>query len=310
MTRLKSVLFVLAAGIASACSQPQGVANAAPSDPPAPYVLKDTEVRKLHADSLNRDYQIFVSLPASYASRPDHRFPVIFVADADYAFPLVRSITRRVGDQGRGLEEAVIVGLSYADGDTPEFSRRRDYTPTPNGPKSSTTSDMPGRKPVHGEAEGYRRFIADQVFPLVARTYRVDMNRKIFAGHSYGSLLGVHMLLTEPTMFQRYILSSPSLWYDHRVMFVREQAYARGHKDLPAKVFLTIGGFETVKPGSNDPRYNKDDDMVADTLAFERVLKSRNYPGLEVQAMVIPDEDHLTVNPVSYTRGLVWALKP
>lgn len=310
MTRLKSVLFVLAAGIASACSQPQGVANAAPSDPPAPYVLKDTEVRKLHADSLNRDYQIFVSLPASYASRPDHRFPVIFVADADYAFPLVRSITRRVGDQGRGLEEAVIVGLSYADGDTPEFSRRRDYTPTPNSPKSSTTSDMPGRKPVHGEAEGYRRFIADQVFPLVARTYRVDMNRKIFAGHSYGSLLGVHMLLTEPTMFQRYILSSPSLWYDHRVMFAREQAYARSHKDLPAKVFLTIGGFETVKPGSNDPRYNKDDDMVADTLAFARVLKSRNYPGLEVQAMVIPDEDHLTVNPVSYTRGLVWALKP
>ena len=75
-------------------------------------------------------------------------------------------------------------------------------------------------------------------------------------------------------------------------------------------MLLTIGGFETVKPGSNDPRNNKDDDMVADTLAFERVLKSRRYPGLEVQSMVIPDEDHLTVNPVSYTRGLVWALKP
>jgi pimeloyl-ACP methyl ester carboxylesterase len=45
---------------------------------------------------------------------------------------------------------------------------------------------------------------------FVAGHYRADMGEKIYAGHSYGGLIGVHVLLTEPDMFQRYVLGSPS----------------------------------------------------------------------------------------------------
>jgi hypothetical protein len=126
-------------------------------------------------------------------------------------------------------------------------------------------------------------------------------------GHSYGGLLGAHFLFTQPTTFSHYILGSPSLWFDKRHMFEVEQRYAAAHKDLPANVFLYIGAFETVKAG--DPRYS-DTDMVGDMRRFEQVLRGRGYPGLTIASTVIDEEDHLTVFPSGFTRGIKRALPP
>lgn len=262
-----------------------------------PYTLENTEVVSVSAKELKREYEVFVSFPESYKTSTK-RYPVVFVADPNYAFPMARALAARVGAHGKGLEEFILVGLSYAKGDTPDFSRRRDYTPGPAlDPKYK--SDMPGRDAVFGEAEGYRRFIADSVFPLIGKRYRADMDRKIFIGHSYGSLLGLHVLLTEPSMFSHYVLGSPSLWFGKRVMYEREQQYSATHKDLKAKVFFAVGELETGKDK---------DDMVGDLKEFERLLKSRKYPGLQVQSKVLADEDHLSVAPLIMTRGLKWAL--
>lgn len=284
-------------------------APAVVAPPPPAYALEGTEVCDLPSKMLGRDYQLYVYLPDSYAKEPTRNYPVLFVTDAPYAFPLIRSIARRVGDHGDGLRDFILVGLSYAKGDTPKFSRNRDYTPTAKGP-SDAESDMPGRAPLYGEAENYRRFIAGEVFPYVASHYRADMHEKIYAGHSYGGLFGVHMLLTEPGMFEHYILGSPSLQFDGKVMFERERAYAASHKDLSADVFMALGGYETVDPASPDRRYHNAVDMVRNAQAFERVLKSRHYPGLHIQSMVIGDEDHLTVFPTLITRGLRAMLAP
>jgi hypothetical protein len=272
------------------------ISTAALSQTAPPYSLDDTAVLTLHAKDLKRDYQILVSLPPSYKGSTK-RFPVVFVTDANYAFPLVRSLARRVGNNGRGLEEFILVGLAYASGDSPEFSRRRDYTPI-NPADNDYVSDMPGRKPQFGEAEGYRRFILADVFPLIEKNYRADMTRKVFAGHSYGSLLGLHVLFTEPSMFQQYVLGSPSLWYGKRMMFEREKAFAATHKDLKARIYFGVGGLETSSP----------DNMVADLKQFEALLKGRRYPGLQLESRVFADEDHLTVAPGIITRGLKWTL--
>jgi predicted alpha/beta superfamily hydrolase len=264
-----------------------------------PYTLTNTEVLSLNSKALKRDYEIFVSLPESYKTS-SRRYPVVFVADANYAFPVARALAARVGAHGRGLEEFILIGLSYARGDSPEYSRRRDYTPGPSL-ENGLRSDMPGRTPAFGEAEGYRRFIADEVFPLVAQHYRADMRRTIFSGHSYGSLLGLHILFTEPSMFSHYILGSPSLWYGKNLMFEREKAYAAGHKDLKANVFFAVGGLETGKG---------EDDMVGDLKRFTAALTARRYPGLRVASTVLADEDHLSVAPLIMTRGLKWALPP
>jgi predicted alpha/beta superfamily hydrolase len=267
-----------------------------------PYVLENTEVHDVPAPALKRDYQVFVSLPASY-NTSTKRYPVVFVVDANYAFPVVRALAARVGARGKHVEEFILVGLSYGKGDTAEYSRRRDYTPAAWTGKP-VTSDIPGRTPQFGESEGYRRYIASEVFPLIASRYRADMNRKIFAGHSYGSLLGLQILFTDPSMFSHYIMGSPSLWYGKYVMLGREKAYAATHKDLKANIYFAVGGLERPAPGVDD------DDMVADLRQFAATLQARRYPGLKISTTVFDDEDHLSVAPALLTRGLKWALPP
>ncbi|WP_449406206.1 alpha/beta hydrolase [Massilia phosphatilytica] len=230
-------------------------------------MLDETEVREVHARALNRDYQVFVALPDSYRSS-NRRYPVLFVTDANYAFPVARGIAQRLAKHA-GMEEVIVVGLSYAHGDTPVYSRRRDYTPAVPR-RQDYAADMPGRTPAFGEAQAYGRFIAADVFPLVAANYRADMSRKIFVGHSYGSLLGLQLLPSEPRTFDHYILGSPSLWFDQGVMFEREQDYAKGHNDMPASVFFGIGGRETLGKDRKRSRTEENADMVADLCRLRR----------------------------------------
>jgi predicted alpha/beta superfamily hydrolase len=269
----------------------------------APYVLEGTEVRSVRARELQRDYQIYVALPPSYA-KSGRSYPVVFVTDAPYAFPVTRAIAQRTSRKGHAVGEFILVGISYANGDTAEYSRRRDYTPAPTD-DATLVSDMPGREPKFGEAAAFARFITNEVFPLVAKQYRADMNRKTYIGHAYGSLLGLEMLLADSPAFEHYVLGSPSLWFGRRTMFEREKAYAATHKDLRASVFFAVGELESPRPGA---RPGRPGDGVRDMRAFAAALKSRNYPNLKVHTAVIQDEDHLTVAPAVITRGLRWAV--
>lgn len=276
------------------------LAGAAFAAPP-PYLIEGTEVRDVPSSSLKRDYQVYVALPDSYKGS-SRRYPVLFVTDANYAFPVTRNIAQRLNKHA-GMEEVIVVGLSYAKGDGAVFSRRRDYTPT-TPRRHAYRSDMPERAPAFGEAGAYGRYLVDEVMPMIAAHYRADMSRKIFVGHSYGSLLGLELLFTRPGSFEHYILGSPSLWYDQGVMFEREKAYAAKHKALPASVYFGIGATETLAPGKQRSRAEEDADMVADLREFDGLLRSRGYRGLVTRLDVFDGEDHASVFPFVLTRGL------
>lgn len=288
----------------SKTAQPQQQAPAplAEEKPPA-LELANTAVYELPANGSGRKYQVWVDVPASYADG-DKPYPVVFVTDALYAFPLVRSIRNLLGQHGRNIEDFILVGLPPEQGLTSKESRSRDYTPS--NPLLDPAHDKDDYTALHyGEAAAYRDYIESQVFPLIAAHYRADMSRKVFAGHSLGGLFGSYVLLTKPQMFQAYILGSPSLWFDKHEILKYEEAYAATHTDLPAKVMMYAGMYETIKPG---PRYFKDTDLLGNMQSFERTLKSHAYPSLSIGSQVITDEDHLTVFPSLISRGLLWAL--
>lgn len=286
-------------------------APAAARQPPAahansarPYVLPNTRVHPLPNTATGRKYEVWVDLPPSYFEN-DKPYPVVFATDSDYGFPLIRSLRRRIGAKGRNVEDFVLVGLSYGVGEASMPSKRRDYTPTdPFARSGAKPAGVYDRDSTYGQAAVYRDYIERDVFPLIAREYRVDMQRKVYVGHSFGGLFGTYVLLTKPDMFRSYILGSPSLWFDQRTMFDLEARYAETHRDLPAHVLLSIGAYETRGSG---PRH-LDTDMIGDMHRFERTLKSRGYSGLRIESEVLADEDHLTGLPRTITHGLLWAL--
>ncbi|WP_231689382.1 alpha/beta hydrolase [Achromobacter piechaudii] len=265
-----------------------------------PYEIADSEVWDVPDPVSQRGYQVFVALPPSYTKQPQRQYPVLYVTDADYAFPIIRQLGRRLNVEGPKIEEFILVGLSYGKGEDGGTSRQRDYTPTPNGPSTAPPNA------VHGQARAYQQYLRDQVKPFIANRYRADPARTIFLGHSYGALLGTQILFTEPGLFSSYILGSPSLWYDKRHAFKLEAAYAKQNQDLRAKVFLYVGAFEALRKG--DRRYNQTVDMVADNRALEAALQSRNYPSLTLKSAVLNDEDHLSVAPRGFTQGLKYLL--
>ncbi|APR53576.1 alpha/beta hydrolase [Sphingomonas koreensis] len=288
--------------------------NAAPSQPavtgqsgaPAQrgggqaYELLGTEVWDVPDPATGRSYQLFVSLPPSYGKEPQRRYPVLYVTDADYAFPVIRQIARRLNVEGPKIEEFILIGISYAKGDDPVASRRRDYTPTPNGP-----SDTPAGT-IHGEGAKHQAWLRDKALPFVTGRYRSAPGRGILLGHSYGGLLAAQILFSEPEMFGGYVLGSPSLWYDKRHMFGVEAAYAARHRDLKAKVFVYTGEYEALRRG--DSRYNQSADLVADSRELADTLRRRGYPGLTLEAEILNGEDHVSVAPRGFTRALKFLL--
>ncbi len=247
-----------------------------------------------------RGYQVFVALPPSYATHPQRRYPVLYATDADYAFPIIRQLSRRLNVEGPKIEEFILVGLSYGKGEDGGTSRQRDYTPTPNGPSTASPNA------IHGQAHAYQKYLREQVKPFVNAHYRTAPAKTIFLGHSYGALLGTQILFTEPGLFSSYILGSPSLWYDKRHALKLEAAYAKQNRDLSANVYLYVGSYEALRKG--DRRYNQTVDMVADNQALEAALKSRKYPSLKLKSTVLNDEDHLTVAPRGFMQGMKYLL--
>lgn len=262
-----------------------------------PYEIAGSQVWDVPDPKSGRQYQVFLSLPANYEKNPERKYPVLYVTDADYAFPLIRQINGRLNVEETRIDDFIVVGMSYSGGDSAMDSRRRDYTPTPNRPNSAPSTA------VHGQGPDYQVYLREQVKPFIEGRFRVDPARSALLGHSYGALLGVQILLSDPEMFSSYILGSPSLWYDDHYAFKLESEYAKNRKDLPARVYMYVGEYEAVKPG--DQRFNSQRDLVADMQEFERTLKSRKYQGLSVSSEVLNDEDHVTVAPRGFTHGLL-----
>ena len=260
-----------------------------------PYEIIGSEVWNVPDPTSGREYQVFVSVPPSYADAPGRRYPVLYVTDADYAFPLVRGIARRLNVEGPAVEEFILVGLSYAVEDDPVTSRRRDYTPT--WPRNAASA---GGDP-HGGADTYVAYLRDQVIPFVAGRYRSNEDRRMLLGHSYGALLATQVLFSEPELFSGYVLGSPSFWYDGNVMDGAERRYAAGHDDLDASVYMYVGEYE-------QPSHGKRYDMVGDARRMHATLRGRSYPSLRIRLDVLDDEDHLSVAPRGFTHGLKYLM--
>jgi len=244
------------------------------------YALEFSQVRQIHSEANNKDYELYIRLPNTYANTKTN-YPLIIINDIKYAFPIVSGMMHLMG--GVDIQEAIIVGISYSKGDNGDLSRRRDYTPT-------AMADRPGS----GHAKEYMQFIGQQIIPEIKKHYRVDDKNKVFVGHSYGGLLGAYILTHQPELFDHYVLGSPSLWYDDQVMFKMEADYAKQHKDMKANVAFFVGSNENnIRP------------MVDDLLAFEIQVRSRQYPNLNITVEVLQGETHYSVFPALLSKGLI-----
>jgi predicted alpha/beta superfamily hydrolase len=249
--------------------------------------LPNTEVRLMSAKSNDIAYKLYVSLPPSYADGKKS-YPVVFMLDADYSFALAKNISEHLSDRS-DLPELLLVAIAYDGPPQYRLHRTRDYTPT----HVPTGGYGPEYQKLSGGAPKFRSFLQGELIPFIEANYRVTKERTL-VGHSYGGLFGAWVLFTQPELFSHYILVSPSLWYDNKMMFRVEQEFAAKQRRLSAKVYLTVGSREV----------HVERNIVRDLQALTEQIKGHSYRGLSLQSRVMDDETHNTIFPLGLTRGL------
>lgn len=260
---------------------------------PQPYTLPHTETDTMTSQINKTTYVLYISRPRNPDSAT--KFPVVYALDADYSFALAHNIIEHFTDRGN-LPEMYIIGIAYPgasqDQTTYRQNRTRDYTPTHTleGGYSDEIQQFSGKAPQ------FLNFIEKELSPYIESRYPVKKDDKTLVGHSYGGLLATYAMLTKPGLFQRYIVVSPSYWYDNQMIFRLEQEFSATHSALPAKLFLCVGGMENP-PWTRTP-------MVRHMQLFAETLHEREYEGLQITSHVFAEETHNSVFPAALSRGL------
>ncbi len=252
------------------------------------HVLKS----KVHKKA-ERQFQISVALPLSYKNS-EQAYPVLYALDANGEFGLVAETARMLAMAGE-IPELIVVGIGYPTGGRFLYSvkyRTLDYTPT-KVPEEEKAEGLPDFLVPAGTggAQKFLQFMRKQLIPFIEKEYRVKTDERVLLGHSLGGLFTTYALFRANGLFQRFVIGSPSLWWDDRVMFKKEKRYAKKYKALPVRAFFSAG--------SNDT-----DRIVAALKDFIAVLKERNYADFQWKSHFFENETHISVVPVTISRGL------
>jgi predicted alpha/beta superfamily hydrolase len=250
--------------------------------------------------------EISVLEPFPGAAALGQKFPAIYVLDPSATLDIVVG-TKRLFDifSGGALPLTYVIGVGYADPDI-AGRRFRDFTPSvaalPNGIAPALPFGL-------GGASRYLAFIKDEIIPHLEATFPLAAHERALLGYSLSGLFAAHALFEHPEAFARYLIISPSLWWDDTAIFRSEEAWSQSHADLPAKVLFVVGDAEE-QPGG-DWRNNLPDDVVLPLKPVSHVralgerLASRRYAGLRMKTAFIPGGRHITVFPAAVGLGLV-----
>ncbi len=270
----------------------------------------NSELHMMDSQHTGREYRITVSLPLGYSSAPGEdwpfndtpdKWPVVYVLDGNWYSGMVTEIIRPMSWCG-STSDAIVVGIGYPEGQNSiesfreSFTRRNaDLTPVRDEAEEKSMEARHKRPTPSGDSGNFLKFMQNELIPLVEKDYRADPSRRILVGHSYGALFGLFAMFEAPDLFSALILGSPTLRYGNRFTFQREEAFAKAHTSLPAKVYLYVGELEE----------DINDTTMTDTLRLAAVLQGRNYEGFSLVKQVFADQNHCEVA----APGIQWGLK-
>ncbi|CAG7917175.1 unnamed protein product [Penicillium olsonii] len=214
---------------------------------PTPVVLPNSE--QLYMKSIQDEtYLIQMSWPLSW---PKGRFhegsaPIIYIVDGNALFLTATEAAWRRAAESRFVG-GIVVAIGYPLSGKLYDSKRRSLDLTP-----PTATLIPG----FGGADAFLDFIADVVKPHVtARFPHISLSREALYGHSYGGLLALHTLFTRTQLFDCYIASSPSVWWnDHCILGVARTFLRQDQPSdtTPPSLMVFWGSFEQDPPQWDD----------------------------------------------------------
>jgi predicted alpha/beta superfamily hydrolase len=251
------------------------------------YLIPRSEVRTLPVSTAGRHYALFVGLPASYATEPNKRYPVVYVTDGYWDFQKITAIHGPLV-YDKYAPEFITVGMGYA-GENPDYGdlRRWELSPVPFG----TPLD------ASGHAKDFLDTIEKVFIPLIDREYRTDSKMRVLGGASLGGLFTLYSMFTKPDLFDAYVAVTPAVLVGDGWLLKYEEQFAKSGKALNARLYMTVGGNEATS-------------FVAPILRMNQRFAPGRYPKLAYEFRIIDGERHAGNQLESYNRGLRFVFAP
>ncbi len=245
------------------------------TDSSKPFVLG--RIEEINSVQLAEKRTLNIYLPERYSASDTLRYPVIYLLDgsADEDFiHIVGLVQFNNFSWINRVPKSIVVGIANVD-------RRRDFTyPT-------TIEADKKRFPTTGHSDKFIAFIGNELQPFIDQKYKTTTAKTII-GQSLGGLLATEILLKQPRLFDKYIIVSPSLWWDNGSLLNQPSALLQPDYTKETAVYIGVGK-EGLTPG-DVPRV-----MEVDANVLAEKLKHTKSKSVTVYFDYLPQEDHATV---------------
>ncbi len=241
-----------------------------------PFVLG--VIREIKSVQLGETRILNIYLPEGYDKNDTVKYPVIYLLDgsADEDFIHVTGIIQFNNFSWiNRVPESIVVGIATVD-------RRRDFT------FPSTIADETKRFPTTGHSDKFIAFIEKELQPFIEKNYKTTSD-KMLIGQSLGGLLATEILFTKPGLFNKYIIISPSLWWDNGSLLNRSSVILQENFSQQTSIYIGVGK-EGLGP-STIPHV-----MEVDANLLAEKIKATKSKSVTVHFDYLPEEDHATIS--------------
>lgn len=229
-----------------------------------------------------RPRRVFVAIPDGPAPAGGH--PVLWTLDGNTAFPLLAALLRQRAARPADVRGVlpVVVGLGLpGDEAYDQAARADDYT-------------LPGAA-GSGQADRFLDGIERDLQPWLAQQLPVHATRQTLFGHSFGGLFTLYALFTRPSLFQRHLAASPSIWWGERaILQYRDNFLQRvsSPTEPPHRLRVTAGSLEEGMPNASPERLRRQQERRQVSSARELVQSLAGVPRLRSDFRLLEGEDH------------------
>ncbi|SFO52995.1 hypothetical protein SAMN05428949_5596 [Chitinophaga sp. YR627] len=245
----------------------------------------------IYSDILKEKRQLWIYCPnndTNYFVKP--AYPVLYVLDGDSHFGYLQTMIQQMSVNGvTAMPQMIIVGIASTNG-----NRMHDLTPT-----------VDANIPCSGGGEQFTTFIEKELFPYIDNKYPTAPFR-VYSGHSLGGLMVLNTLLHHPNMFNAYIASDPSIFWNSSRMLQSLDSLLE-HQDFKNKrLYLAIA--HTMNASLDTIQVKKDNSMgsihTSAILQLAAKLKQHTHNHLNWSYNYYPNDYHNSIPLIAQYDGL------
>lgn len=231
--------------------------------------IKDT----LYSQVLQEQRIIRVILPKDYKAGSDEKYDVLYLLDGDWHTNIASQIHAYLEQEGY-VPPTIIVSVFNVD-------RNRDFLPT-----------RMTQNPTSGGADNFLSFLKEELIPYVNKTYPSNGENTLY-GASFGGVFSMYAFLKDPHLFDSYLASDPSFWWDGGYL-----------PRLAAEKLPTIQGSNKTFYISGREGHDYKGMFIA---TMDSVFKANAPVGLKYEFHAYAGETHSSVNFKTIYDGLKFS---